>query len=333
MVKKINFKNVGLVGFYILIILIFSAISPAFRTVDNFRNLLMGFSYVGIMAIGETFPILLGGIDLSVGAILGLVGMVCFDLLLIFKLPGLVVIPIGLLVGAVAGLINGGLIVKLRLNPFIASLATMAAYRGVTYWISGRQLIPGLTVLAIRDSSYLGIDGSLGPIPLSFIYLVILVLITSFLLHRTKLGINIYATGGNEKAARLAGVNTSTVKIVAYLISGICCAIAAMVLTARMQTSPEGLGLSFELSAIAAAVIGGVNMQGGIGSTPGPALGAFLIGTIYIGMTLLGVTQYAQPVVAGIILIGAVGYDQYMKSRRQRELLTRQELQFQERAG
>ena len=209
----------------------------------------------------------------------------------------------------------------------------MASFRGLTYAISGRQLFQNLTVLAIKDPTYLSIDGSLGPVPLTFIYLVITTIITYFLLHNTKLGMEMYAVGGNENAARLAGVNVSCVKIVAYMISGVCAAIAALILTSRMQTSPEGLGLGFELSAIAAAVIGGVNMQGGIGNTPGPALGAFLIGTIYIGMTLLGVTQYAQPVVAGIILISAVGYDRYMKARREKELLSRQELQFREKVG
>jgi ribose/xylose/arabinose/galactoside ABC-type transport system permease subunit len=333
MFKKINYQNLGLVGFYLVIVIIFSILSPVFRTTGNVGNLLMGFSHIGILAIGQTFPILLGGIDLSVGAILGLVGMTTFDMMLIFGLPGYIAIPVGLIVGALAGLINGSLIIRLKLNPFIASLATLASFRGLTYAISGRQLIPGLTVLAIQDPTYLAIDGSFGPIPYAFIYLIIIGLITYFLLHNTKLGMDLFAVGGNENAARLAGVNVNRAKIVAYVISGICAAVAALILTSRMTTSPEGLGTGFEMSAIAAAVIGGVNMQGGSGSIPGPVLGAFLIGTIYIGMTLLGVTQYAQPVVAGIILIGAVGYDQFMKKRREKDMLVRQSLRLQEKVG
>lgn len=331
--KLIKSQSLGLVVFYLAVVIFFSVASPTFRTGANLVNLLMGFSYVGILAVGQTFPILLGGIDLSIGAILGLVGMTMFDLLLIFGLPGWMVIPIGLLVGALAGFVNGTLIVRFKLNAFIASLATMASFRGLTYAISGRQLFKNLTVLAIQDNSYLAIDGSLGPVPLTFIYLIIVTLLTYFLLRKTKLGMDLYAVGGNENAARLAGVNVNRVKIVAYMISGVCAAIAALTLTARMGTSPEGLGLGFELSAIAAAVIGGVNMQGGTGNTPGPALGAFLIGTIYIGLTLMGVTQYAQTVVAGVILIGAVGYDQFMKRRREKQLLALQELQFREKAG
>jgi ribose/xylose/arabinose/galactoside ABC-type transport system permease subunit len=189
-------------------------------------------------------------------------------------------------------------------------------------------------VLAIQDRTYLAIDGSfLGLIPNALIYLVLLALITYFLLQKTKFGMDLYAVGGNENAARLAGININRVKIFAYMISGLCAGIAALLLTSRMTTSPEGLGIGFELSAIAAAVIGGVNMQGGSGSTLGPVFGAYLIGTIYVGMTLLGVTQYAQPVVAGLILIGAVGYDQFVKTRRRQELLVSQSQSSKEGLG
>jgi len=326
MFKKFNFANIGLVLFYLAIILIFSLFSPTFRTVTNFKNILTGFSHVGIMAVGMTFPILLGGIDLSVGAILALVGMVAFDVMLVFGLPGWVAILAGLVVGALAGLLNGLLVVRLKLTPFIATLSTMVAYRGATYAISGRQLYPGLSVKAITDPVYRGIDGSAGPVPLAFIYLIAVILLTYFLLRHTKLGLNLYSVGGNENAARLAGINIGRVKLIAYMMSGLCTGIAALILTSRMTTATENLGLGFELSAIAGAIIGGVSLQGGVGNTFGPAVGAFLIGTIYIGMTLLGVTTYAQPVVSGFILMGAVGYDQFMKVRREQNLLKRQSL-------
>ncbi|MCL4395529.1 MAG: ABC transporter permease [Chloroflexi bacterium] len=333
MLKKLSSPRLGLAGFYLVIVLVFSLLSPTFRTTDNLGNLLTGFSHIGIMAIGMTFAILLGGIDLSVGAIVSLVGMTMFDLLLIFDLPGWLAIPIGLLVGALAGLVNGLLVVRLKLNPFVATLATMASYRGLTYAISGRQLNPELTVRAISDPVYLAIDGRLGPIPLAFVYLLVTIGVAFFILKYTKLGIDMYAVGGNEKAAHLAGINIGQVKLWGYIFSGLCAAIAALVLTSRMNTSTEGLGLGFELSAIAAAVIGGTSMQGGVGNPFGPSLGAFLIGTLYIGMTLLGVTTYAQPVVAGVILFSAIGYDRFTKIRQEQELLRRQHVQFGETRG
>jgi ribose/xylose/arabinose/galactoside ABC-type transport system permease subunit len=333
MIKRLKFANAGLVIFYLVVLLIFSLLSPTFRTGGNIQNLLTGFSHIGIMAIGVTFPILLGGIDLSVGAIMSLVGMVAFDLILIFGLPGWLVIPLALLVGALAGWLNGFLVVKFRLNPFIATLATMTAYRGATYAISGRQIFPELGTQAITDPIYRAIDGMIGPIPLAFIYLILIMLLTHFLLRYTRLGMDMLAVGGNEHAARLAGINLTRVKLLAYSLSGLCTAIAALLLTSRLTTATESLGFGFELSAIAAAIIGGVSLQGGIGNTFGPALGAFLIGTIYIGMTLLGVTTYAQPVIAGGILMGAVGYDQFMKVRREQEWLKRQHVQVSKGAG
>jgi ribose/xylose/arabinose/galactoside ABC-type transport system permease subunit len=277
--------------------------------------------------------LLLGGIDLSVGAIMGLVGMVMLDIIMLLGVPGWAAVPIGLAVGALAGLINAALIVRLGLQPFIATLATMVAYRGITYTISGRQLVPELSVLAITDPFYTSIDGAIGPLPLAFVYLVMIAALTYLLLRYTRFGMDVYAVGGNETAARLAGINVNRVKVAAYTISGVCTAVATLILTSRLTTSTEDLGFTFEMSAIAAAIIGGVSLRGGVGSTIGPALGAFLIGTIYIGLTLVGVTTYAQPVVVGVVLIGAVGYDRFTASRRVRALLERRALETHTAAG
>ena len=325
--NKLRSANLGLLWFYLVIIVIFSLLSPPFRTIGNLQNLLSGFSHIGIMAVGMAFPLLLGGIDLSVGAIMGLVGMVMLDVIMLLGVPGWVAVPIGLAVGALAGLLNALLIVRVGLQPFIATLATMVAYRGITYTISGRQLVPELSVLAITDPFYTSIDGAIGPVPLAFVYLVLIAVLTYVLLRYTRFGINVYAVGGNEAAARLAGINVNRIKVVAYMISGACTAVATLILTSRMTTSTEDLGFSFEMSAIAAAIIGGVSLRGGVGNTIGPALGAFLIGTIYIGLTLVGVTTYAQPVVVGAVLIGAVGYDRFLEARRARSLLERRALE------
>jgi ribose/xylose/arabinose/galactoside ABC-type transport system permease subunit len=304
--------------------------APRFATTANTENLLAGFSFMAILAMGQAFPILLRGIDLSIGAILALVGMVVFDLALILNVPGYIILPIALLVGAAAGALNGVFIVYLRLQPFIATLATLAAYRGLVYTISGRQLVPGLTTTAIRDpwivgiENYFDIGGWLGisdhvPLPwfpLSFFIMIGVFVVLQFMLLATKLGRNFYAVGGNAEAARLAGVNIGAVTIGAYAISGLCAAIAALIMVARFTTSTEALGTGMELTAIAAAVIGGVSLAGGIGSMFGPALGAFLLGVVLLGLTLMGVPQFVQQIITGAILLLALSYDRLLVIRR-----------------
>jgi ribose/xylose/arabinose/galactoside ABC-type transport system permease subunit len=160
----------------------------------------------------------------------------------------------------------------------------------------------------------------MGQIPVAFIYLLLLIVVTMVLLKYTRFGINLYSLGGNEMAARLAGINIDRLKMLSYVISGLCTAIATLILTSRMGTSQESLGLTFELSAIAAAIVGGVSLNGGKGNTFSPAVGAFMIGTIFTGLTIMGVTAYAQPVIIGIVLLIAVGYDRFAEIRRTRQV-------------
>ena len=311
----------GLAAFYAVVLIVFSVLSPRFRTEQNAQNLLIGYSHIGILAIGMSFPIILAGIDLSIGSIIGVVGMTVFDLSLITRAPGIVAILAALVTGAALGGLNGLLIVRLRISPFIVTLAAMATWRGTTYAISGRQLHRDLSVAPITDKLLLWIDGSFGPIPRAFVYMVLLGFAAYFVLQHTKFGRDVYSVGGNERAAYLAGINVTRVKIMAYAISGLCAGIAALILTSRLSTSPEDLGTGFELYAIAAAVVGGVSLLGGVGGTLGPIIGAFLTGTVYIGMQLENVTTYAQQVVAGVILIAAVGFDRYRQVRKRHEML------------
>jgi ribose/xylose/arabinose/galactoside ABC-type transport system permease subunit len=291
--------------------LIFSFLSPSFRTAGNFENVLVGFSHMGILAVGQAFPILLGGVDLSVGSILALAGMICFDLLLVFHLPGAIVVPVMLVAATAAGAVNGLLIVVVRLQPFIATLATMAAYRGLTYAISGRQIFPELATSAIQDRFVLGFDDFVGRFPYAFFVLALVCAGAQFALSFTKFGRDVYTVGGNVEAARLSGVRVDRTVIMAYALSGCCAGLAALLLVSRMTTSQESLGIGVELSAIAAAIVGGVSLQGGVGDAIGPVIGAFLMGVILIGLNLVGVTTYAQPVLTGLILLGAVAYDRW----------------------
>src|SRR5581483_11273128 len=326
--------TIALIVFFALTISLFSLVAPRFATTSNMENLMGGFSFIAILAMGDAFPILTRGIDLSIGAIVALVGMVVFDLSLIFHVPGYVILAVALAVGALAGALNGLLIVGLRLQPFIATLATLATYRGVVYAISGRQLVPGLTTTPIADpwitglETYFDIGGALGTddflplpwFPLSFFVMLAMLAVLSVFLLRTKVGRDIYAVGGNAEAARLAGINTGRIILLAYALSGLCAAVAALLLVARLTTATEALGFGMELSAIAAAVIGGVSLSGGVGSVFGPALGAFLLGAVLLGLTLLGISQYVQQIITGLILLAAVGYDRFLLIRRQRRL-------------
>jgi ribose/xylose/arabinose/galactoside ABC-type transport system permease subunit len=302
----------------LLLIVVFSAASPSFRTGGNLENILVGFSHTAILAIGQTFPILLGGIDLSMGSIMGLAGMVAFDCFMIFDMPGWVVIPLTLGIGIAAGAMNGALITYLRLQPFIATLATMAAYRGLTYAISARQIYPDLTTRPIADPLLIGFDDYVGHIPYAFFAVLTLALATQFMLSATRFGRDVLSIGGNAEAARLCGIRVRRTINVSYAFSGFCAALAALVLVSRMTTSTENLGVGSELSAIAAAIIGGVSLQGGIGNAIGPVIGAFLMGIILIGLNLVGVSTYAQPILTGFILLGAVAYDRSLVARRTR---------------
>lgn len=321
-----------LIGFFILVFSFFSLTANRFASATNIENLLSGFSFVAMLAVGQAFPILLRGIDLSVGAIMAVVGMVVFDLSLIFGFPGWLILPLALLVGAAAGALNGILVVYVRLQPFIATLATLAAYRGLVYSISGRQLVPELSTTPLRDpwivgletyfdiGRFLGISSivKLPWIPLSFVALLALVAVLQFVLTATRFGRDLLAVGGNPEGARLAGIDVARVTIAGYAICGACAALAALFLVARLTTATEALGIGAELTAIAAAVVGGVSLQGGVGSVVGPAVGAFLLGLILLGLTLLGVSQFVQQIMTGVILLAAISYDRLLAMRVRR---------------
>jgi ribose/xylose/arabinose/galactoside ABC-type transport system permease subunit len=322
----------ALILFFAATVAFFCLTAPRFATANNIENLMSGFSFAAILAMGQAFPILVRGIDLSIGAIVGVVGMVVFDLTQILHVPGYVILPAALAAGALAGVLNGMLIVRLRLSPFIATLATLAAYRGFVYAISGRQLVPGLTTTPITDpwiagiETYFDLGGELGLtrfvafpwFPLSFFIMLALFAVFQTVTLATRFGRDLYAVGGNAEAARLAGVNVNGTIIAAYAIAGFSAAVTALIMVARFTTSTEALGTGMELTAIAAAVIGGVSLTGGIGSMFGPALGAFLLGAVLLGLTLMGVQQFVQQIITGLILLAAVGYDRLLALRRQR---------------
>lgn len=315
--------------FFLLTFGFFSAFAPRFASASNLESLLAGYSFVAIVAMGQALTILVRGIDLSVGAIVALTGMVVFDASLILQLPGALVLPMALLVALLAGLVNGLLVVGLRLQPFIATLATLAAYRGLVFAISGRQWRPELATTPLADPWILGLETYFEPgpalgldqllrlpaIPLSFVVALGVLLVLQAMLSRTRFGHALQAIGGNPEAARLAGVPVGRCIVAAYALSGLCAGIAALLLVARLTTSTEALGQGLELTAIAAAVIGGVSLRGGVGSAWGPLLGAFLLGVVLLGLTLLGISQFVQQILTGVILLAAVVQARWLARR------------------
>ena len=320
----------ALPAFFALTVAFFCVFAPRFATARTFEDLLAGYSFVAIVAMGQALPILLRGIDLSVGAIVALAGMVAFDLSLIAHLPGWAVLLLALAAATLAGAINGLLIVGLRLQPFIATLATLAAYRGVVFAISGRQRMPELSTTPLDDPWIVSLDtsfdigGALGlsdalalpGIPLSFVVTLAILLILQLVLSCTRVGQALMAVGGNAEAARLAGIGVGRHVVLAYTLSGLCAGIAGLLLVARLTTATESLGNGLELTAIAAAVIGGVSLRGGAGSFWGPVLGAFLLGVVLMGLTLYGISQFVQQILTGAILLAAVAHARWFAQHR-----------------
>ena len=289
--------------------------SPYFLTSSNLLGVTRAFSLTAIVAIGQTMVIITGGIDLSVGSVLALSGL-STGLLLGAGWPMLPAVVVGLLVGTLFGLVNGLLITKVGLPPFIATLGTLSIGRGLVY-----VLTQGFPVTVSRDQNgeliALG-QGYLGPVPIPVIIMLAITVLGTIFLSQSTYGRYIYAVGGNEEAARLAGISTDRVKLLVYALSGTLSAVAGMILLARLVSAQPSAGLGFELPVIAAAIIGGTSLLGGEGTVLGAVLGAAIIGFLENGMVLLNVNTYAQQAVTGTVIVVAVALDIWQKRRRAR---------------
>lgn len=297
-------RNGLVVGFALLCVGI-GLLSPRFLTPSNFINVLRQVSINGVVAIGQTFVILTGGIDLSIGSGIGLAGV------LVAKLQPYGVVPaIGVALAAclVAGLANGLIITKLRVTPFVATLGMMAILRGATYVISGGYSIYGTPFLVkfIGQGNFLGI-------PMLVVVVLAATGIAYYVTKYTIFGRHVYAVGGNEEGARLAGVRVQRTKLWVYVISGLTMGIAGVMLAGRMNTGEPTAGTGYELDCIAAVVIGGTSLSGGQGSVVGTLLGALVLGVVNNGMNILNVNVYWQQVVKGSIIVLAVVVDQLRK--------------------
>ncbi len=297
----------GILPILVLICILFSVLTPNFPTVGNFVNILRQASINIVLATGLTFVILTGGIDLSVGSILGVSAVIG---VLVSLAPGLgwLAIPAALLTGLGLGLINGALIAFLDLPPFIVTLGGLTALRGVAYLVAN-----GTTVLN-RDLNFAWIGNDyLGPFPWLVVIALLVVLASWFVLRRTILGVQIYAVGGNQRAARLTGIKVNRVLLFVYGISGLLAGLGGIMSSSRLYSATGLLGNGYELDAIAAVILGGTSFTGGIGTIPGTLLGALIIAVLNNGLTLLNMSYFWQLVVKGLVIIVAVTIDRFRR--------------------
>ena len=309
----------------VLLVAVFSVLTPEFLTTGNLTILIKHVAINAILAIGMTFVILSGGIDLSVGSIAGLAGMVSGALIstgLVLRPIGSVVffhtwlvVAIGLFVGVASGAVNGVLIARLRVPPFIATLGMLYVARGVAMLTSDGATFPNLggrPELGNTGFTSLGAGSVLG-VPTPIWIMAMLAAVALFLTHRTPFGRHVYAIGGNERAALLAGVRVTRVKFCVYVLSGGCAALVGMIIAAQLGAAHPATGGTFELNAIAAVVLGGTSLMGGRGTILGTLIGAFVIGVLADGLVLLGVSEFWQMVVKGMVIVLAVILDQFQK--------------------
>ncbi len=289
----------------LLIVAIISIMSPSFLTLNNLLNVLRQVSINALIAFGMTFVILTGGIDLSVGSILALTGAVSAGLMAGGMDP-LLAMLLGLLLGAILGAINGLIIAKGKVAPFIATLATMTIYRGLTLVYTEGKPISGL-----GDSmafQMLG-KGYFFGIPVPVVTMIIAFGVLYFILKKTTFGRRVYAVGGNEEASRLSGISVDRIKIYVYALTGALAALASLILTSRLNSAQPTAGTMFELDAIAAVVLGGTSLTGGRGWIVGTIIGALIIGVLNNGLNLIGVSSFFQQVVKGAVILIAVLLD------------------------
>lgn len=301
----------GIVIAFLVLCLVLSLISPYFLTPGNITNVLRQASINGILAIGLTFVILTGGIDLSVGSLLALSGILGASVVTGAD-PGspAVAIGFGIGVGLALGTVNGVLIAHLRVPAFVATLGMLSVARGLTFISNNGMPVPNLSP-AFRQIG----QGFVAGVPVPVILFAVTVLLAWVVLRFTTYGRYVYAVGGNERSARTSGINTRRVVLSVYAISGALAGLAGLVLAARTTSALPQAGISYELDAIAAVVIGGTSLTGGVGSPIGTLFGALIIAVISNGLDLMGVSSYYQQVIKGTIIVLAVLLDTSRRAR------------------
>lgn len=311
---KLSFANLySTYGvFFILVIefLIFSLASKSFPTLGNILSVGRQMSFTGIAAIGMTLVMLTGGIDISVGSMLAMAGVLCAKLSADVGLPLWIAVVITLLIGALFGLINGAAVTRLHIPALIATLATQTILKGIAYLLTNAVPVKNLSA----TYKFLGQGYIFGVIPVPLIITVALYVLAWWYLDKTYLGRRVYLSGGNEEAARLSGINTKWTITGTYVFSGVFAAIAGVLMAARLGSGQPSVGSGFEMDVITATVLGGISVNGGKGKVVNVFVGACIMGVLANGMTMLNINQYLQWIINGLVLLFAVTMSNLRKS-------------------
>ena len=293
----------------VLVIIVLGMIEPSFLRLSNFSNIFKQIATNAILAAGMSFVILTGGIDISVGSALALVGAVSVNLIA-GGMNIVMVLMLSIAMGALIGLFNGIFIAYFRLQPMIVTLATMSICRGLTnIYTKGAPITLKTSLASGKIYKWIGSGTLFGGIHFSLVLVVVLYAMAYYVLNKTAYGRQVYAVGGNEEAARLSGINSTRAKMMAYVICGMTAALAGIIISARVSSAQPNAGEGYEMDAIAAVVIGGTSLRGGEGRVLYTIMGALIIGMLNNIMNLVGVESYYQTVVKGVVILVAVLLD------------------------
>lgn len=303
MKKKIDLSNASSLIVLIVLCIGLTIAEPAFGSFANLVNILQQVTVIAVLALGVNVVIFTGGIDISVGSIVAFTGIVMGKLIVEGGMPDAVGIAAALLIGALCGAFNGIMISRFKLQPMIATLAMMSMARGAALTIADGQTITGYSD-AFRWIGIAEIGST--QIPVQIVFMILLYLLLFYVMKYRKFGRYIYSIGGNEEATRLSGINVDKYKTLAYTVSGLCAAIASVILVAKLNSAQSTAGLDYEMYAIASCVIGGTSLLGGFGSVWGTFVGAIIMIVIRNGLNLLNVSSNLQKLVIGVVILLAV---------------------------
>ncbi len=304
-------RNGGIIIGLLIICIILTIMSDSFLSLQNFANIMRQITVNVILACGMTMVIILGGIDLSVGSIIAVSGCLCCGLITNAGIPSVLAIPLSILAGTLVGVFNGVVISRTTIPPFIVTLATMNIGRGFA------RIYTKATTILVDDElfTFIGSGKVFGNIPIHFVYMIVVIVVSALILNRTKLGRNIYAVGDNAQAASYSGINSKKVTLIVFILMGFFAACAGILSSARTFSGQFNVGEGTEMDAISAVVLGGTSMTGGIGYLSGTIIGCIVIGVLNNGMNILGIDSSWQYVVKGVVVLIAVFIDYFKKMK------------------